>query len=151
HLPDPPGLHRPDRLTPQRAAPEMGGPGVCDGVAAGVSGALFRPLMLWRKAQHEAAAAPRILLVIHCRPMPFHGLLDDGQPQPGPAAASTLAMPEAVEDVRAVLGGDARSAITDADAAVVADPDLDGCCGVTMDHGVLHQVAQAVLDGMGVA
>src|SRR6266436_10175657 len=83
--------------------------------------------------------------------MRFHDLRDDGEPQPGAVCGRRPAPPEALEDPLAVFAGHARSVVADVDAAVGARADRDFGVWWRVDDRILDQVADRVVDGIGVA
>ena len=101
--------------------------------------------------EREDRAAVRSGLHPDAAAMGFHDLRDDGEAQPGAVRGRRPAAPEALENPRAVFLGHARPVVADVDAAAGARADRDFAARRCVDDRILDQVADRVVDGIGVA
>src|SRR5450631_2177185 len=104
-----------------------------------------------RKDEREDRAAVRPGIHPDAAAMRFHDLRDDGETQPGAVRGRRVAAPEALEDPRAIFLRYARPAVADVDAAAGARADRDFGARRRVDDRILDQVADRVVDGIGVA
>jgi hypothetical protein len=78
--------------------------------------------------------------------MRLDDLQNDRQTQTGAVGASSLAAPEALEDVRPIVGRDPRPAVLDTDRAPLVDFDDHLGSRRRMHERVFDQIAQRIFD-----
>src|SRR5581483_11984435 len=104
-----------------------------------------------REAELEAGASARSLVDRDRAAVRLRDLLDDREPEPRPRQrAGVRRAVEALEDVRAVLLGDAGAAVADAQDAA-RERDVDGRARRAPLRGVLEQVRDGPLEARRVA